>query len=558
MTKRISRDTKGAKVGEAELKLSGSQLKTTEPPADKKKPAIKKKSAKAKSKNVSKKTEAGGSDDGASSTSDSDSAMGVLVNDDRYLTPREIVSALDRYIIGQAAAKKSVAIALRNRWRRRRAPEEIRTDILPNNIIMIGPTGVGKTEIARRLADLVGAPFVKVEASKFTEVGYVGRDVESMVRDLVDLAVNMVKRDKGQQVLKKAEENTTERLLDLLLPRAKKKKQPSQSFPAELARLLPGMMPETNPEETATASQKTSTENTDDDSSSKTRDKFRKMLLAGKLDHRMVEIDVTQNNFPVVEIFSPQGMEELGANFQEMFSGLMPKKSKRRKTTISEARKILVGEEMGRLVNMDEVIAEALTRAQESGIIFLDEVDKICGEKSKSGPDVSREGVQRDILPIVEGSAVSTKYGMVHTDHVLFIAAGAFHSSSPSDLIPELQGRFPIRVELDSLSAEDFERILTEPKNALVKQYQALLSTEGVKLTFTNDALKTLAELAEAVNENSENIGARRLHTIMSALLEDVMFESPSKKKTVNVTEKMVKTVLQGMVEDEDLSRYML
>ena len=531
------------------------------PPKKKARPTAKKANNTAKAKKSATETKTGGA--GSNSTNSPAKQCGVLVNDESYLTPREIVSALDRYIIGQGAAKKSVAIALRNRWRRRRAPEEIRNDILPNNIIMIGPTGVGKTEIARRLADLVGAPFVKVEASKFTEVGYVGRDVESMVRDLVDLAVNMIKREKGEQVRKKAEENTTEKLLDLLLPKAKKKKKPSApSFPAELARLLPGAPggfgfgdESEQPDNSAAQS---ADEEPSDDVASKTREKFRAMLEKGKLDHRMVEIDVTQNNFPVVEIFTPQGMEELGSNFQEMFSGMMPKKTKRRKTTVSEARKILVAEEMGRLVNMDEVVGEALTRAQESGIIFLDEIDKICGEKSKSGPDVSREGVQRDILPVVEGSAVSTKYGMVHTDHVLFIAAGAFHSSSPSDLIPELQGRFPIRVELDSLSAEDFQRILTEPKNALVKQYQALLSAEGVNLSFTEGSLKKLAELAEEVNETSENIGARRLHTIMSALLEDVMFDSPNGKKTIKVSEKMVNETLKGMVEDEDLSRYML
>lgn len=491
-------------------------------------------------------------------------ASGVMVSGDDYLTPTQIVAALDRYIVGQKKAKKSVAIALRNRWRRQRAPEDIREDILPNNIIMIGPTGVGKTEIARRLADLVGAPFVKVEASKFTEVGYVGRDVESMVRDLVDLAVNMVKREQSVRVNKKAEENTTERLLDLLLPRASERTgrasdSPGKGFANIFAGLTPPGVDIVNESTPAPVKEPVSQKPAESEASaSKTREKFRKMLLAGKLDHRMVEISVAQNNFPTVEIFTPQGMEELGANFQEMFSGLMPKKTKNRKTTVSEARKILLQEEIARLVNMDEVVAEALRRAQESGIIFLDEIDKITGEKSKSGPDVSREGVQRDILPIVEGSTVSTKYGMVKTDHVLFIAAGAFHSSSPSDLIPELQGRFPIRVELDSLTAEDFERILVEPKNALVKQYQALLQAESVKLTFTDDAIKKMANLAEQVNTASENIGARRLHTIMSALLEDVMFESPSKRKSISVTEKMVDSVLHDLVEDEDLSRYML
>ncbi len=488
--------------------------------------------------------------------SGADSAKAIIrgeVDQDSYLTPKQIVSELDKYIVGQNAAKKSVAIALRNRWRRRRSPADIREDILPNNIIMIGQTGVGKTEIARRLADLVGAPFIKVEASKFTEVGYVGRDVESMVRDLVDVAVNMVRREKGESVKPKAEDNTTERLLDLLLPKKPKKVKPPAGFPAALSQLMPGMVSE---QETGEGPEEKSEDNTD--SENKTREKFRSMLEAGKLDHRMIEINVTQNNFPVVEIFTPQGMEEIGANFQEMFSGMMPKKTKRRKTTVSEARKIIFQEEVSRLVNMDEVISEALRRAQESGIIFLDEIDKIAGEKSKSGPDVSRGGVQRDILPIVEGCTVSTKYGMVNTDHVLFIAAGAFHSSSPSELIPELQGRFPIRVELESLSAADFVRILTEPKNALVKQYQALLGSEGVKLTFTEGAIEKLAELAERVNTTAENIGARRLHTIMSALLEDIMFESPGGKKSVAITDTMVANELKDIVEDEDLSRYML
>lgn len=489
-----------------------------------------------------------------------DGSRAILVSEvdkDSYLTPKQIVSELDKYIVGQDAAKKSVAIALRNRWRRRRSPKEIRDDILPNNIIMIGPTGVGKTEIARRLADLVGAPFIKVEASKFTEIGYVGRDVESMVRDLVDVAVNLVRREKGESVKPKAEENTTERLLDLLLPKKPKKAKAPSGFPAALSQFMPGMTsgPETSEEPEARSEVKSGG---NAESEGKTREKFRAMLETGKLDHRMIEIDVTQNTFPVVEIFTPQGMEEIGANFQEMFSGMMPKKTRRRKTTVSEARKILFNEEVSRLVNMDEVISEATRRAQESGIIFLDEIDKIAGEKSKTGPDVSREGVQRDILPIVEGSTVSTKYGMVNTDHVLFIAAGAFHSSSPADLIPELQGRFPIRVELESLSADDFKRILTEPKNALVKQYQALLLSEGVKLTFTESAIDKLAELAERVNISTENIGARRLHTIMSALLEDIMFESPGGKKSVTINGKMVSDELKDLVEDEDLSRYML
>jgi len=450
-----------------------------------------------------------------------------MINRD-YRTPKEIVEHLDKYIIGQDKAKRSVAIALRNRWRRKAAPDDIRREILPNNILMIGPTGVGKTEIARRLAEMAGAPFLKVEASKFTEVGYVGRDVESMVRDLVDLAVNMVKQEKSELVLEKAAENVNERLLDLLLPEPPRQRTPGQEIPEE-------PKPDTG-----------------------TREKLRDKLLAGKLEDRSIEIEAPQDRFPVVEIFSPMGMEELGINFQEMFSGLMPKKTKRRKLTIAEARKFLHSEELSKLVNLDDVIADALERVQESGIIFVDEIDKVVGEKTKVGPDVSREGVQRDILPIVEGSVVMTKYGMVTTEHVLFIAAGAFHSSKPSDLIPELQGRFPIRVELESLTAADFVRILSEPKNALVKQYTALMSSEGVKLTFTDDALRRIAEIAEIVNTNTENIGARRLHTIMSTLLEDIMFDSPDGKKTFRITRELVEKRLKDIIVDEDLSRYIL
>jgi len=445
--------------------------------------------------------------------------------------PKEIVDHLDKYIIGQDSAKKSVAIALRNRWRRREVEGEIGQEILPNNILMIGPTGVGKTEIARRLADMAGAPFMKVEASKFTEVGYVGRDVESMVRDLVDLAVNMVKQKKGEEVAAKARENTEERILDLLLPPVRKPLPvPGQEDRAE----------EPKPHDSGT------------------RDKLRQKLLDGKLDDKLVELDISQDRYPVVEIFSPMGMEELGINFQEMFSGLMPKKSKRRKITVAEARKILYSEELNKLVNMDDVISDALELAQEAGIVFIDEIDKIAGEKSKMGPDVSREGVQRDILPIVEGSVVMTKYGMVTTEHILFIAAGAFHSSKPSDLIPELQGRFPIRVELESLTAEDFYRILVEPKNALVKQYVALMDADGVKLTFDKAALKRVAEIAEHVNTETENIGARRLHTIMSTLLEDIMFEAPGSRKKYKISAAMVNRRLEEIIQNEDLSRYIL
>ena len=445
-----------------------------------------------------------------------------------YPTPKEIVAHLDKHIIGQANAKKSVAIALRNRWRRRQAPEELREEIMPNNIIMIGPTGVGKTEIARRLADLAGAPFIKVEASKFTEVGYVGRDVESMARDLVDISVNMVKIEKSRDLQGKAEINTIERLLDLLL--------------------MPTPKAITGP--VAEEGQK--------DSLVRTRAKFRRMLLDGELDEREVELEAPQSQFPVIEIFSPMGMEELGVNFQEMFSGLLPKKTKRRKMTVKDARRFLVNEELNKLVNMDEAIAEALERVQESGIIFIDEIDKIVGADSKTGPDISREGVQRDILPIVEGCGVTTKYGMIRTDHILFIAAGAFHAAKPSDLVPELQGRFPIRVELDSLTAGDFERILTEPKAALAKQYKALLKTEGIDLEFAPAAITRIAHYAERVNTESENIGARRLHTVLTTLLEDILFEPPVKKKKVTITAKMVDKSLSAIVENEDLSRYIL
>lgn len=445
-----------------------------------------------------------------------------------FPTPREIVEHLDKHIIGQADAKKSVAIALRNRWRRQQADEELRAEIMPNNIIMIGPTGVGKTEIARRLSEMAHAPFIKVEASKFTEVGYVGRDVESMVRDLVDISVNMVKTEKSSECTAQAELMAIERLLELLLGPAPR---PAAGKSAPI---------------------------NDDDSRQRTLAKLRKKLLDGKLDDRTVELDAPSKQFPVVEIFSPMGMEELGVNFQEMFSGLMPQKTKRRKMTVGEARKFLANEELDKLVSMDDVIAEALDRVQESGIIFIDEIDKIVGDSNKNGPDVSRGGVQRDILPIVEGCSVMTKYGMVRTDHILFIAAGAFHAAKPSDLIPELQGRFPIRVELDSLSAEDFERILTEPRAALIKQYKALLQAENVKLEFNKRAIKKIAEYAERVNTENENIGARRLHTVMTTLLEDLLFEPPKTKKKVTISEKQVEKKLSEILENEDLSKYIL
>jgi len=450
------------------------------------------------------------------------------------LTPRQIVEELDKYIIGQDKAKKSVAIALRNRWRRQQVTEDLKDEIMPNNIIMIGPTGVGKTEIARRLANLANAPFLKVEASKYTEVGYVGRDVESMVRDLVDLSVSMVKREKSIAVAQKAEKLAEERILDLLLPRPPRRKQiNSQSSSIQQEEVL------------------VKRENT--------REKLRSKLHQGKLEKRQIEIERPNDKFPIIEVFSSQGIEELGVNFQEMLGGMMPKKTKRRKVTVEEARKLITQEETQKLVDMEEVISEAIYRVENSGIIFVDELDKIAGEKIKNGPDVSREGVQRDLLPIVEGTSVMTKYGMVKTDHVLFIAAGAFHASKPSDLIPELQGRFPIRVELDSLTTKDFVRILTEPKNALMKQYIALLGTEGVTISFTRDAIEEVAKTANLVNERTENIGARRLHTVMTTLLEDVMFSIPeSKIKKIEVNRKMVRDRLKDIVEDEDLSRYIL
>ncbi len=448
------------------------------------------------------------------------------------LTPSQIVQELDKYIIGQNKAKKSVAIALRNRWRRQQVPDELREEIMPNNIILIGPTGVGKTEIARRLAKLSNAPFIKVEASKFTEVGYVGRDVESIIRDLVDLSVSMVRNERTQAVQSMAAINAEDRLLDLLLPPIKIRRD--------------------NRNKSAF----------DDDAEEKrerTREKFRHQLQEGKLEDRLVELEIPSDAFPLMQIISPIGIEEMGLNIQDIFGPMLPKKTKSRKMTIAEARKYLLQDESQKLIDMEEVISDAIRRVENSGIVFLDEIDKIAGEPASHNPDISREGVQRDLLPVVEGSSVVTKYGMVHTDHVLFIASGAFNVSKPSDLIPELQGRFPIRVELDSLSTEDFVRILTEPENALIKQYTALLATENVKITFSADAIYEIARTANEVNNRAENIGARRLHTIMSSLLENVLYEVPDTKYSkVSVTKEMVQKTVGEIVQDEDLSRYIL
>jgi len=466
------------------------------------------------------------------------------------LTPRKIVAELDKYVIGQDNAKRSVAIALRNRWRRQNVSGVLREEIMPNNIILIGPTGVGKTEIARRLSKLAHAPFIKVEASKFTEVGYVGRDVESIIRDLTDLAVSMVRSEKTASVQEQAVQMANERLLDILFPPPKSRRSEAANAEGEDDdQEKPAAQKAVSPLDALEVEER----------HRRTREKMRQQLTDGKLEERYVELDVPADTMPTMQVISPIGIEELGVNLQDLMGNMFPKKVKRRKMTVAEARKHLTQEEAQKLIDMDQAVKEAIARVENSGIVFLDEIDKIAGERSKVGPDVSREGVQRDLLPVVEGTNVFTKYGMVKTDHVLFIASGAFHVSKPSDLIPELQGRFPIRVELQSLTPEDFVRILTEPQNALIKQYTAMLATEGVDIKFTKDAIDEIARIAFEVNERTENIGARRLHTVMTALLEDILFEVPdSKTGDIEITAERVGERLRGIVEDEDLSRYIL
>jgi len=457
---------------------------------------------------------------------------------ERSLTPKEIVAELDKYIIGQGEAKRCVAIALRNRWRRQQVPNELRDEIAPKNIIMIGPTGVGKTEISRRLAKLAQAPFLKIEASRFTEVGYVGRDVESMIRDLTELAVNMERKEEEEEVKGKARDMAEERVLDLLLPPSPPQ---TSSSPA-----LPGAV-------------EAAAEPAEADAAHKTRERLRKLLREGKLDERLVEIEVSERALPVVEVFSTAGLEEVDFNIKDMLSGLFPKKTKRRKVKVPEALEILVEEEAQKLIDMDKVVKQAIQRVEQSGIIFFDELDKIASREQTYGPDVSREGVQRDILPIVEGTTVMTKYGMVRTDHILFIAAGAFYVSKPSDLIPELQGRFPIRVELEPLGKEEFIRILTEPQNALITQYIELMKTENVQLSFNKEAIEEIAETAAKINDKMEDIGARRLYTIMERLLDEVSFDAPELHgQEIAIDAGYVKKKLEEFLKDEDLSRYIL
>jgi ATP-dependent HslUV protease ATP-binding subunit HslU len=471
------------------------------------------------------------------------------------LPPRQIVAELDRYIVGQDAAKRAVAIAIRNRWRRSQTPDDIRDEIMPYNLILIGPTGVGKTEVARRLARLAGAPFVKVEASKFTEVGYVGRDAESMVRDLVDAAISMVRTEREDEVYPQAEDRAEERLLDILLP------PPAPAPKAERAEASEsGSRPAIFVVGPAGQARAEAAPSGEEERRSRSREKLRQMLRDGKLDERDVEIEVTPQGYPMLELMQPpQGMEGEQVNFMEMLQDLVPKRKKRRTVRIPEARRILVDEELKKLVDMDDVVNEALDRTENHGILFVDEIDKIAGERGAVGPDVSREGVQRDLLPIVEGCTVQTRYGYVRTDHILFIAAGAFHVSKPSDLIPELQGRFPIRVELSPLTEADFVRIMTEPENALTRQYQALVAAEGATLEFTPDGVDEIARVAWAANDRMENIGARRLHTVMSTLMDEVMFELPEyPKKQIRFDREAVRARLEKIIEDDDLRRYIL
>jgi ATP-dependent HslUV protease ATP-binding subunit HslU len=458
------------------------------------------------------------------------------------LTPRQIVAELDKHVVGQKAAKRAVAIALRNRVRRKKLTPELAADVIPKNIIMIGSTGVGKTEIARRLARMSNSPFLKVEASKFTEVGYVGRDVESMIRDLTEIAVEMTRQEKIEEITDKAELNVEERILDLLLPPPKSSSSVFDFESSETS--TPALVPENEPK---------------DENFARTREKLRTQLRSGKLDNRLIEMEIREKNFPTIELAGPMGVEEMGINMKDMLGNLFQGRTKRRKMRVDEAMEYLMQEEEERLIDMDAVARASLERVESSGIIFLDEIDKIAGRESGHGPDVSREGVQRDILPIVEGTTVNTRYGMVRTDHILFIAAGAFHVSKPSDMIPELQGRFPIRVELESLTIDDFKRILIEPKNSLVTQYRALMETEGVKLDFVPDAIDAIANFAAQVNQQTEDIGARRLHTIMERLLDEISFEGPDlepKNKTIDAA--YVNLMLADTVKDQDLSRYIL
>jgi ATP-dependent HslUV protease ATP-binding subunit HslU len=458
------------------------------------------------------------------------------------MSPRQIVAELDKHVVGQRNAKRAVAIALRNRVRRQKLPPELAVDVMPKNIIMIGSTGVGKTEIARRLARMSNSPFLKVEASKFTEVGYVGRDVESMIRDLTEISVEMTRQEKSDEIAEKAELNVEERILDLLLPPPR---AASTFFDYD----------SDSADESSTDLDKPER----DEQFQKTREKLRTQLRSGKLDNRLIELEVREKSFPVIELAGPQGVEEMGINMKDMLGNMFQGRTKRRKMRVDEAMEYLMQEEEERLIDMDQVARAAIERVENSGIIFLDEIDKIAGRESGHGPDVSREGVQRDILPIVEGTTVNTRYGMVRTDHILFIAAGAFHVSKPSDLIPELQGRFPIRVELDSLTVDDFKRILTEPRNALIKQYQAMMETEGVTIEFTSDAIDSIATFATQVNEQTENIGARRLQTIMEKLLEEISFEGPDlEPKSQKIDARYVENMLAETVKDQDLSRYIL